>query len=348
MGITHRVKQTKSGEARPTLVATRQNGTSKELKLKDEDAELEFIQKDLHPGDTVAMLLGGSGDRFAASLGKQAQRISAKLIRIPPFVLQQQRTVFNAEPSRDHFSLLQIAEEFPHLCYAFREVDRELIWVKETYFARQEAQDARIQCENRIRARLIGRIFLSDEGGFPEGKLADLFDDEKANDKILQALIEEEKLRNRDLKKAVHRLPVWHKVFAPIEGCGETIAAGLVAAIGDIRRFETKAKLKAFCGVHVNEDGGFVRRRTGQVANWHSEARQALYLLADQFNRRPESTWGQKLRGYKAALRSRHPEVVMLNGKKRYTDGHIHKMGMWRTITRFVESLHAEWSKLEH
>ena len=32
---------------------------------------------------------------------------------------------------------------------------------------------------------------------------------------------------------------------------------------------------------------------------------------------------------------------------KRYTKGHIHKMAIWRSLTRFVESLHREWWKLE-
>ncbi len=43
-----------------------------------------------------------------------------------------------------------------------------------------------------------------------------------------------------------------------------------------------------------------------------------------------------------------HPEVVETEaGKKRYTKGHIHKMAVQRTLTKFVEWLWREWWKLE-
>jgi hypothetical protein len=131
-------------------------------------------------------------------------------------------------------------------------------------------------------------------------------------------------------------------------------------AIGDIRRFATDAKLKAFCSVHVLGDGRFARKRSGEVANWHPEARQALYLLTDQFNRRPNSVWGQKLLEYKARLRAAHPDVLcqqcggkwddcqhQKSHKRKYSDGHIHQMALWRTATKFVEWLFREWWKLE-
>ncbi len=112
------------------------------------------------------------------------------------------------------------------------------------------------------------------------------------------------------------------------------------------------ANLKKYMGVHVLPDGTFPRRKRGVVANWHGDARQALYLAADQFNRRPDSVWGKELRAAKARLRVIHPEPIMVEnggGKKvkRYTDGHIHKMAIWRTLSRFVERLYVEWSALE-
>ena len=55
----------------------------------------------------------------------------------------------------------------------------------------------------------------------------------------------------------------------------------------------------------------------------------------------------------KAEYRKRHPVPVKVdNGKgkmvMRYTDGHIHKLAQWRTITRFAERLYADWTKFEH
>jgi hypothetical protein len=84
------------------------------------------------------------------------------------------------------------------------------------------------------------------------------------------------------------------------------------------------------------------------VANWSPNSRQALYLLGDQFNRRPDSEWGSKLLRYKRNLREKHPEVVVgENGAKKYTDGHILKMALWRARSRFAEWLWKKWTALE-
>lgn len=112
-------------------------------------------------------------------------------------------------------------------------------------------------------------------------------------------------------------------------------------------RNKGRGKLKSFCGVAVQEGGLFPRRRQGSVANWHPDARQALYLLADQFNRQGDRTrWGLMLREYKLKFRAAHLQETQENGKSRYSDGHIHKMALWRTVTKFVEFLYDQWSDL--
>lgn len=119
--------------------------------------------------------------------------------------------------------------------------------------------------------------------------------------------------------------------------------------------WKTANKVKKYCGVHVLADGTFPRKRKGQVANWSGDCRQALYLLAaDQWNKRPKSEWGIKLRENKAAFRLKHPVEEQVPSKSnkdkmvsRYSDGHIHHMGIWRTATRFVEWMVKQWLKLE-
>lgn len=112
-------------------------------------------------------------------------------------------------------------------------------------------------------------------------------------------------------------------------------------------RNKGRGKLKSFCGVAVMEGGLFPRRRQGSVANWHPDARQALYLLADQFNRQGDRTrWSLMLREYKVKFRAAHPQETQENGKSRYSNGHIHKMALWRTVTKFVEFFYDQWSDL--
>jgi hypothetical protein len=58
-------------------------------------------------------------------------------------------------------------------------------------------------------------------------------------------------------------------------------------------------------------------------------------------------------------MREKHPEIVeeeveeVSNGfkkkmiKKRFTPGHIQKMALWRTRSKFVDHLFMEWTRIE-
>lgn len=347
IGLSHRVKMTVEGKPRPTELTIIEDEKSSRLSLKEEQDELEFVMG-LREGDTVAMILGGSGDCLAYALARQAEQAGARVLRIPGFVLKKHA----AEGREQHENLAVLAAERPDLFYEVTPRDRALILVREHWRALSEAMKARIACEQRLRQRFIGRAFTAKDGLFPEGGIEQAFDAEKASDIILLSLEKEERQRERELVKALHELDIYVKLFEPIEGVGPRIAARIISAIGDIRQFETKHKLKAFMGAHVLKDGTFPRRRRKQIANWHTDARQALYLLGDQFVKRPNSRWGQYQRKMKAGLRERHPVPVKEANSQgtmvtRYSDGHIHKMATWRTISRFVERLHKDWTRLE-
>jgi transposase len=320
----------------------------------------------LKSGDKVAMMLGGSGDIFAGRLSIEGEKTGAQVFRIPPFVFSDLRLPGEKDKKEDHLALLRVFKDRPNLFYMIRPPDRALIRVKGKLQQRQEAQYQRIKRQQQIWHSLIGRVFLDEDKhyGDLEGEVADVYQQAQDDDSILQNLLAQEKAAEKDLKKAVRQLPIWDEIFKGIDGCGERIAAGIVASIADIRRFiapNGAAKLKKFCSVHVMDDGRFPRQRHGEVCEGTPEARRALYLLADQFNRRPDSDWGKELLRRKLALREKHPEPVDVEvmeegegGKKvaktvkRYTDGHIHKMAQWRTLTRFVEKLYKQWSRIEN
>ncbi len=347
IGIRHRIKKTAQGEAHPTQVAICANDSVKFVKLKDEQAELDFLTS-VKKDDVLAMTLGGSGDYLAYAASRVAAEVGASMMRTPPFVLASARKRVGGERKDDAALLAQLVQEHQHSFYPTIDRDRNLILVREHYRARTEAMKARIACEQRLHQRFIGAVFTASDGISPEGAIEKRFDAMKANDKILMALLEEEKERMKELERALKVLDVYQHVFVPIAGVGPAIAARLISTIVDIRRFEKASQLVAFCGAHVLPNGRFARRRSGELANWHNDARQALFLAGDQFNRRPKSQWGEYLRAAKSRLRDKHPEPIVVDGVKKYSDGHIHKMAIWRTLTRFVErQIFKPWWELE-
>jgi len=302
----------------------------------------------LMSGDIVAVIMGGSGNYLTGGLAARASEVGASgsVFRIPAYRLKEKRESLGRTKDQDALTLAEMAKDQRELFYAVRPADRDLIWLEELLEARTEAMKERIACEQRMRQMMLGRVFRA-TGADLAGTIEEQFSKEKANDAILNAAIAEEKRREKDLISHLLKIPIYREIFEPIEGVGPLIAARLICAAKDIRLFPTKAKLKAFCGVHILEDGRFPRKRTGERANWSPEARQALFLLGDQFNRRPDSEWGQKLLQYKEHFRQVHPEVETTNGKKRFTPAHIHKMALWRARTKFVERLFREWWKIE-
>lgn len=460
IGIQHRVKQTKAGEARPTLVVIR-DCTDKKVRaqtitLDDEQSELDFVRgklptqyrevtpddkigdfpfhhikwrnteegadtlvhqtqkvagklkcmhkvptayEGLRAGDTVGMILGGSGDYLAMGLAAQGTTVGATVFRIPTNKLRHYRarrtfaehdpvasekfetllyktdrteteqaefeelkTFFNAlqvkgkhkdveDTSRDAELLAQLVQTKQRRFYKVEQRDKATIVVRECNQARLEAMRARIACGQRLEQFARGKVFR--EAGLNDSEsIAAAFDAIKANDGVYQELVKSETAADRALAKALKEIP-FYEHLATLEsktiGLGPAIMARIFSAVIDIRRFSSASKCIAFAGVHVLPDGRFARRRSGEVANWHGDLRQALYLLADQWVRRPDSFWGKKLKENKVRFRAKHPEVITDpdTKKKKYTDGHIHKMGIWRTITQFLKWFYGEWSRFE-
>ncbi|MDB5224463.1 MAG: hypothetical protein JWO43_85 [Candidatus Adlerbacteria bacterium] len=336
-----KLRALKKGEADPEASRLRVIDRKKYLVQKVADTF-----DGLKAGDTVAMALGGSGDYFAYALARRGEAVGASVMRAPSFVLKDKRGEKKKEDDAQLFA--ELLQTNPELFYDTRPRDLDIIRLREAYRARIEAMKARIGCEQRLRQRFIGSIFCKPDGHFPEGAVEKLYDEAKANDAVLTALSKEEAARERELQKLVEASDVWKNVFGDVEGMGWAIASRIMAGVVDIRRFRGKEQFKAFAGVHVLKDGRFARRRSGAISNWHPDLRQALYLFGDQMNRRPDSVWGQKLLAYKAKFRAKHPEpIVGENGKKKYTDGHIHKMALWRTMTKFAEWLFTQWKRLE-
>src|SRR3989338_11489293 len=97
IGIQHRVNLSADEELRPTRVAIIEGETTHQLELATEQDEIDFVlgawngAEGLHQGDTVAMVLGGSGDYLAYALACQAEKVGASVMRIPSFLLKRER-----------------------------------------------------------------------------------------------------------------------------------------------------------------------------------------------------------------------------------------------------------------
>ena len=317
---------------------------------KDEQGtpvKVPAVYDGLKEKDVIVLSLGGLGDNLSFALSRQAEKVGALVLRCPPSQLKAFRETKGYDKKADQTTLVELLQTKPEVFYPVFVRERRVTYMRECLRSRTDAMKARIACEQRLRQRVIGQIFCNEEGKFPEGEIEKQFDLVKASDKILEALKVEEHDSNKALEKACRAVEVYRELFEPIKGVGPAIASRLISAIQDIRRFDTKWKLRKFCGTFCLPDGRFPRWRKGEGSGWNPDARQALFLLGDQFNRRPDSEWGAKLLENKVYYRTRHPEEIPIGGKKKYTKAHIHRMALWKTLGEFVEWLFAAWWKLE-
>jgi len=410
-------------------------------------------------GDVVAMSLGGSGDYLAFAISRRGDAIGSEIWRIPPSQLKSERSESDDDSKdKDAELMARLVETKRELFRPVTPRDRDGLLLRINYRSFEESLKARIATEQRLYQRLIGEVFCSEDGLYPEGGVEAAYREAKANDKILLGQVAEEKAREAKMLAALGRLDAFRKVLEPVEGVGTRIAARILAGIGDVNRFVVKpyleeierlrqeatdwadigkvtetayvrrdrearrefyerirkekledgktddaealtnalaaldlirklkrkaddrsvSRFKHYCGVHVRSGGKygivpancqFPKNESGEVSDWCGTARQAFWLIAsDQCNKRPDSEWGQYRRRMKEGFRERHPEPIAVQlldkdgkpklhkkGKRKgepivenwYTDGHIYRMAVWRTATRFAEWLFRELMKLE-
>ncbi len=174
IGIRHRVKVTVAGDIRPTEIAIRETDGAITLHLcKEEGDELAFITEKLLPGDIIAMSLGGSGDLLAFATNRIAMKSGADVVRIPPYQLKAARG--HDDTAGDARLLAELAAMQPGIFFPMLDRDASLVRVREHFRHFIDSMKARIACEQRLRQRVIGAIYTTADGIFPEGGITHHF-----------------------------------------------------------------------------------------------------------------------------------------------------------------------------
>lgn len=123
----------------------------------------------------------------------------------------------------------------------------------------------------------------------PEARLAYL-ESIKSGDVVLETVTEREKELLKMIEKQLNRLPLFHRVFEPITGCGVITAARVIGTMSDIRRFDSDADLKAYAGYHHFSDGSRARRVKGKVSNWANILKQGVWNFSQRIVKMPANS----------------------------------------------------------
>ena len=95
-----------------------------------------------------------------------------------------------------------------------------------------------------------------------------------------------------------------------IKGLGPSLGGSIISEILDIRRFPSPSDLRAYARFHVAEDGGFPRRKAGQISPWNRYLDRAVWLWSTDQVARYKHIWRELYLWKKAKEIQAHPEPV--------------------------------------
>lgn len=169
-------------------------------------------------------------------------------------------------------------------------------------------------------------------------------------------------------------IPIWDEFLSQVPGCGPRIAGNLIASI-DISKARYASSLWKLCGYDVAQDGRGRSRRKEHLVDkvtidsdgnevkhkgigFNPQLKTVLFYLGDQFNRKPDSHYGQLLRNEKHRLENHAKyglaaEEAYANAPKddkpeyRPSKGHRQNMARRKAIKHFLVDLYKAWRALE-
>lgn len=161
----------------------------------------------------------------------------------------------------------KIALQFPHADYVLESTKDEL--------NEKLKNTIRIKREKKIEEL----IQLADKSAPGEDRDSYLVKSIKIHCQRVIDLIDERTLLFEEMQRIMSTLPE-HDILTSIPGLGELSAIGLVAHLGDIRRFSTPSKLKAFVGLDVRHNDSGKHKTTGYISKkGNSMTRKLLYNI---------------------------------------------------------------------
>lgn len=241
------------------------NGQNVVFTLAGEDEKKAFIGAIL-PGDQIYAEAGGSNERFLLGCIRQG----AEVYRIPAYIVHDQKGDREVCDTLADLSIKSFDRFYP-----FKEMDQQIAEV--TMLSRvytKFQKKIRIATKRRLEMSFLDLALVE-----PIGKVdVDVYAQNKLAQAIVRQGLETEDVGKSTieivdnvlsgaeaafyamLEKAVNKTSVWKGVFEHIPGCGPSIAGRLIAGIGDIRFFETPAKLMAKAGYSNLPDGSIKRK----------------------------------------------------------------------------------------
>lgn len=177
----------------------------------------------------------------------------------------------------------------------------------------------------------------------------------KVQNPVLQPLVEYYNQIYATEKKTMVRLDaltaeiqIRKEYLSGINGIGPTLSAGIIGWIHPISRFDTISKLWRYSGLAVI-DGHAERKKRGEKIHYNPKLKTFMWKVSKSFVYRSaeKSPYRRLYDEVKADYKRKFPEVVVVDGKKKYNPGHLHNMALRKVAKVFLANLWVKWRTME-
>ncbi len=165
--------------------------------------------------------------------------------------------------------------------------------------------------------------------------------DDGVDSEYLKDLDQLEKKQLKIIEKQLKKEPIYIDFLQKVKGVGPAIACGLIANIGQIKRFDSFPKMMSYFGLAVDKDNKAPKLKKGQIANWNQKARALILgVVADQFVK-------QKTPKYREIYDvEKKKQLEVLKGEKT-CKGHAERRARRKAAKYFMKDLWKEYRRIE-
>ncbi len=260
-----------------------------------------------------SLLLGVMGGP-AQNVLVRAVQLGHAVARIPWFRLYEMTDLHRGADSRQvGQALLAAWEQSAAAFYALEELDERMYRLRELTRTRQNIQQTfRIPAAQQYAATRRDLEMI-----LPEGRQFAAIRRTFAEPAMIRGAFEDEAILESAIKATVRGMPIWDwlhpssdSLLPKVKGLGPALGGALIAEIGDIRRFPTRAHLRSYARYRVDPDGSMPRRRKGTVSSWNRYLDRAVWLWSTDQVLRYDHVWKTVTQWRLAVELKRHPAEV--------------------------------------
>jgi hypothetical protein len=152
---------------------------------------------------------------------------------------------------------------------------------------------------------------------------------------------EKELYKRLDARSRNH--PLRENFLNKEKGIGPVLASGIIAWLSEpILKADYCSDIWAYCGLAPGQE-----RKEGKPCGYNPRLKSFCWKIGESFIK--FKCFGRKLyEDFKKQAKEKHPQEIEVDGKKKWTKGHIHNWARRKVVKLFIASVWEVWREMNN